>query len=251
MTSVDSLAAIAQLGLIQAVDDKRDASDPFRLSASLRSQTDADVAALEASDAAVVAAESQRSGKSAAARASLDRIETLVREGYKGIAALRSSVVSEAERREIFAAYGWSRGLLGKFPDTRVLALARLGVLNPDHLPEAFRYAPDLVLELTLALREFDLLEPETTTGAREAAVQGRNAKTKAARQTLAQVRHWYCAASRDTSRTRELAKIGFQPQRKRRSRTTPAAVPAAETTPDRTTPTRTEAPASEIPLTA
>lgn len=217
MATADSLAAISQLGLVQAADDKRSPDgDRMRLPRWLRKQVDDDLAALEESDAATVTSEGERTGRSAAARVELERMEHLLREAYRGIGALRSSVITEAQRREVYATYGWSRGLLGRFPSDRILGLARLGVRDHGNVPKEFRYPADLAEALETALAAYDALEPEASTAVREIKVWDRNLTLKAARQTLSQVRHWYCAASRDTSRTKELSKIGFQPRRKR-----------------------------------
>jgi len=168
---------------------------------------------------------STRSGKSAAARAELEKLEELVREGYRGITALRSSVITDWQRREVFSAYGWTGGLLGKFPDSRVISLARMGARDQEQLAPEFRYAPGLIADLRTTLAVFDAVEPETTTGGREAAIRQRNLALSAAMETLSQVRHSYCAASREGAKTKELARIGFQPRRDRR---TPEAIAIA-----------------------
>jgi hypothetical protein len=75
----------------------------------------------------------------------------------------------------------------------------------------------------------FDQHAGAATGGDRQIATKLRNEALEAARETLAQVRFYYCSASRDTDRTPELATIGFQPRREPGSvaQPKPAAVPA------------------------
>jgi len=216
--SAESLACGAQLSLIQSVDDRRAPADPFRLSKAIRAQVDADAAALEAVDTLALEAESARSGKSAAARIILDALEQGLRDAHAEITAKRASVISEPERLEVFSAYGWTGGYLGRFDDSRVIGLARLGVRPQENLAPEFRYSEDLVRELKEKLESLDDVLPEATSGKRQVAVQRRKGAMKAAGETLAQVRSWYCAASRQGSKTKELATIGMQPRRGRRS---------------------------------
>ncbi len=221
--SAQSIAANAQLNLIQVVDDGRAQDDPFKLSTRLRKQVDADCAGLAEYDALALTMESSRTGKSMEARELLETLERLVREGYAGIAAIRASEISEPERMEVFTAYGWARGVLGRLPDSRVVGLARLGVRTHTNVAAAFQYPAELVRELEVALQQFDAVSPQVGTGKRQVAVKQRSLALEACEETLTQVRHWYCAATREGSKTKELALIGFQPRRPRRSSETVA----------------------------
>jgi len=61
--SNESIAAAAQLNLVQVIDDQRDVSDPFKLSPRLRAQVDADFTLLEERDAVAVGTEEYAFGK--------------------------------------------------------------------------------------------------------------------------------------------------------------------------------------------
>ena len=75
-------------------------------------------------------------------------------------------------------------------------------------------YPADLVTDLTAQLAIFDANAPVATGGLRSAATHVRDAKVDNAKTSLAQVRFYYCSASRDMDQTPELAKIGWQPRR-------------------------------------
>jgi hypothetical protein len=214
MPNEESLAVLAQMHLITIVDDGRAATDPFKLPAFIRTQFNADRAALEEADADTALTESDRAGGSVAARDALTALEDLNREGFKFIEAIRAKVITDAERLETFTAYGWAGGKLGRFNDARVLGLSRLAVLPHDDLPAAFRYSADLLADMAAQLTIFDAHAEAATGGDREIATRVRNGALDAARTTLARVRFYYCCASRDTDQTPELAKINFQPRR-------------------------------------
>ncbi len=236
MPTAESLQVTAQLNLAQYVDDRREPTDNFRFPAFLRTQIDADLAALELADAATLTTESQRLGKSSESRAAIDDLETYLREGYKWIDAIRSSKITEGQRREVFAIYGWSQGLIGRFNDSRTIALARLGVHNPEEIDPEFHYPADLVTDLQEALDLYDAAEPESGTGDRQLATAERNEKLEAARQSLSQARFYYCGASRELDQSKELSKIGFQPRRdpgEVRRRPSSNGTPVAETSED------------------
>ncbi len=221
MPSEESISVTAHLTLIQTIDDQVPASDPHRLSKLLRDQVDADLKALENADGATTSQEVNRTEKSAALRDGLAQLELLVRNGYNAIGAIRATVITEVERASVYASYGWTGGLLGRMSDDRIVALARIGCREHTEVNPAFRYSPELVTDLKKALAEYDQLTPHPVAAAAGNAVQSRNEKLEAAAQTLSQVRYWYCAASRQTTKNPELVKIGFQPRRKPRSKET------------------------------
>ena len=214
MPNAESLAAISQMLLIQNVDTGRPASDVFKLTPFLRTQTDTDLAALDKADADTALTESDRAGSSATARAALDNLQDHLREGFKVIDAIRATKITDAERLEAFTSYGWAGGKLGRFNDARVLGLARLGVQDHSSLPTERRYPADLVADLKAQLAIFDGNADAATGGERETATKQRNDALDAANTTLAQVRFYYCSASRDTDQTSELTRIGFQTRR-------------------------------------
>jgi hypothetical protein len=203
-----------QLSLLQTVDTDRNEGDGFKLPPALRTQVDADFAALEAADSNTALTESDRAGGSAEARVALDKLHGLLKEGFNFITAIRSTQISAAKRLEIFTAYGWASGKLGRFNDARILGLARLAGLPHANLAEDQRYPGSLIADIIAQLDIFDAKAEPATGGDREVATRLRDTKLDLANTTLAQVRFYYCSASRDTDQTPELSKIGFQPRR-------------------------------------
>ena len=214
MPNADSLAAIAQMHLIQTVDDARAAGDPFKLPGWLRTQHDTDFAALSDADSHTALTESDRAGGSQTARAALDKLEGLAKDGYNFITAIRSTQITAAQRLQTFTAYGWAAGKLGRFGDARVIGLSRLAVQPQPDLQLAWKYPADLVADITAQLAIFDANVEDKMLGDRETATKARDTKLALAASSLAQVRFYYCSASRDTDQTPELAKISFQPKR-------------------------------------
>src|SRR5438067_2307152 len=157
MPNAGSLSAIAVGHLTQTVDSERAAGDRFKLPEFLRANLDEKLAALEASDSHTALTESDRTGGSSKAREALDQMETLLRDGYNGIKAIRSATISDGERMGVFTTYGWVGGKLGTFNDARIIGLARLavredvGITNPEWL-----YDPELVQAIKDQLAIFD-----------------------------------------------------------------------------------------------
>jgi hypothetical protein len=218
MPTVESLTVTAHLTLIHDLDRKLPSGDRRKLPDWLRAQVEVDLPALEQGDALASTTEVNRSQKSDIVSSQLERLEALVRDGYKGIGAIRSTVIGDAERAAVFASYGWTGGVLGRLSDDRVVALARIGCRNHEEVDPAFRYAPELVADLTVSLEAYDRSVPATQRAAVGSPAQLRNHKLKAATETLSQLRHWYCCASRLTSANPDLIQAGFQPRRKARS---------------------------------
>jgi hypothetical protein len=232
MLSAESLASVAKMHLIKNVDTARVAGDPFKLPVFIRTQHDADLDGLESADNSAALAEGDRAGGSAAARGALDQLQVFLKEGYKFIGAIRSSQITDAQRLEVFTEYGWAGGLMGRFGDSRVIGLSRLAVQAHPDIAANFCYPADLVADITAQLAVFDTNAPVATGGQRSAATHVRDAKLDNAKTSLAQVRFYYCSASRDTDQTPELAKIGLQPRRAAGTvtgNTKPAPAPAPE----------------------
>ena len=99
MPNAGSLSAIAVGHLTQTVDSERAAGDRFKLPEFLRANLDEKLAALEASDSHTALTESDRTGGSSKAREALDQMETLLRDGYNGIKAIRSSTISDGNTK--------------------------------------------------------------------------------------------------------------------------------------------------------
>ncbi|TAL02864.1 MAG: hypothetical protein EPO07_06865 [Verrucomicrobia bacterium] len=200
--------------LIKTVDDGRVAADPFKLPALLRTQHDADLTGLETADSDTALTESDRAGGSATARKALDTLGDLAREGFKFIDAIRATQITDAQRLEVFTAYGWASGKLGRFNDARVIGLSRLGALAHTDVAAPFRYPADLIADIKAQLAIFDANAQVATGGDRQKATETRDTKLDAANTTVSQVRFFYCSSSRDTDQSPELAKIGCQPRR-------------------------------------
>jgi hypothetical protein len=219
--------------LVKSVDTARVAGDPFKLPVLLRTQHDTDLDGLETADSSTSLTEGDRAGGSVAARDALTKLEGFLKEGYKFIGAIRSSHITDAQRLEVFTEYGWAGGLLGRFNDGRVVGLSRLAVQAHPGIQPTSCYPADLVTDLAAQLAVFDANAPVATGGVRSAATRERDARLDDAGTTLAQVRFYYCSASRDTDQTPELAKIGFQPRRAAGTvtgNTKPAPAPAPAT---------------------
>lgn len=237
MANTESISTISQMHLVKSVDTARVAGDPFKLPVFIRTQHDADLDALESADNSTALTEGDRAGGSAAARDALTQLEGYLREGYNFITAIRASAITDAQRLEVYTEYGWASGLIGKFNDGRVIALSRLAVEAHPGIQPTFCYSADLVTDLTTQLAVFDANAPVATGGQRSAATKLRDAKLDLAETSLAQVRFYYCSASRDTDQTPELAKIGWQPRRPAGTVTgsnkpAPAPAPAPASTP-------------------
>lgn len=218
MPTAESLTVTAHLSLIQDLDRKLPVGDRRKLPTWLREQLDSDLPALEQSDAVVSTTEVNRNQKSSLVAAQLERLEELVRDGYKGISAIRATAISEPERAAVFASYGWTHGFLGRLTDDRIVALARIGCRNHEDVDPDFRYSPELVADLKAALELYDQSVPAAHRPAAGSPAQKRNEKLRAASETLSQLRHWYCCTSRQTTSSPDLLQAGFQPRRKARS---------------------------------
>ena len=98
---------------------------------------------------------------------------------------------------------------------SRARSGSRFGAVK-DHedLHAEWRYPADLVADLVAQLGIFDANTGAATGGGRQGATKTRNTVLDDAGTSLAQVRFYYCSASRDTDQTPELAAIGFQPRR-------------------------------------
>lgn len=219
MPNADSLAAISTLILIQSVDEARPKTETFKLFPWLRLQVNGDLAALEAADSDTALTESDRTGGSGAARGALDALQALARDGFNFIKGIPSFQIKPDQRAAVFAAYGWAGGKLGDFSDARTLGLARLAARPAEEVGvenAAWRYSPELVKQVQAQLKVYDDNHQDATGADRQGSTRARDEKLTAAQTTISQVRHFYCAASRELDQTPELARIGMQPRRDR-----------------------------------
>lgn len=217
MPNADSLSAVAQGQLIQTVDTGRAAGDRFKMPAADRTLFDSRLADLQDKDNDTALTESDRAGGSSEARAAIDRLKELLHDGYRGIAALRSTIISDGQRLELFTLYGWAGGKLGDFSDARTIGLARLGV-SPDVVPEnpAWAYAADLKADIAAQLAIVDAKAEDRTGGARMEATRARNGALELFGKSLSRYRHYLCSASDDLDQSPELRRAGFKVRKDR-----------------------------------
>jgi hypothetical protein len=216
MPTNESQDVSRRLTLVQQIDDKRAADDPFKLPAQLRHDVDADAAALSASDVSTGSAEGDRAAASASQRRALDELERQLRGGYRFIAGLDEDGITDAQRVKVFETYGWKSGQIGRFDDARVVSLAEtaLKVGAGEIADAAWRYPQARLDRIKLQLDLVKANAPTASGGDRLDATKQRDAALDTAGTTLSRVRFYYCSASRDADRTPELAKIEFQPRR-------------------------------------
>ncbi|MBA3961682.1 MAG: hypothetical protein H0X40_07260 [Chthoniobacterales bacterium] len=207
MPNSDSLSVIAQGQLIQTVDTGRAATDRFKMLAADRTLFDSRLADLTQKDNDTALTESNRAGGSGKARDALNQLNVLLRDGYKGIAGIRSSTISDAQRLEVFTAYGWASGKLGELGDARVLGLARLALSSDLNIekPE-WEYAAALKTEIAAQLAIFDANADDRTGGDRMEATKARNTALDLFLTMLSRCRHFLCSASDDIDNRRNCA---------------------------------------------
>lgn len=198
-----------------AVDDSRDAADPFKLLAGHRALVVARLAALQAAEAATTMGEAGRAGASRTLRDALDLLESLHRDGYNFIRGILSFQISAAERLEVFTAYGWESGEIGLFTAARIESMANQATAaTPLITNAAHRYPTALLEAITAQLAIVNAHQPLATGGSAQAATAARNAALVELNSINERTRHFYCSCSDLREKTPELARIGFQPRR-------------------------------------
>jgi hypothetical protein len=236
ITNLSVARALAQGKLIVSVDGTRAAGAPFKLTPALLALIQDGIASLEGDDSGTHEAEGKRSEASANIRNALDKIEAALRAGYAGIEAIVgddivSTGISEAARLATFTTYGWEKGQLGRFPDSRILMLGELALQGETAITNpAWRYNPALVSLISAQLDLIEGEEPDATSGGRQVSVAGRGTTLDLLQTRISRARYHYCAASDELDSTKELAKISFQPRRPAGSGTAPAVTPAPPT---------------------
>lgn len=217
MSTQKSRSVAARARKIQNVDGTRPAADPFKLPAPLRATLDADLSALDRAGQLVQDARGADALASPRVRAAIDTLEDLLRQGYRTIDGLPDYQLDPLAKREVFEAYGWTRGLIGDFDDTRTLEMAEDAVAlaaAPAAEQPAWLYPAPL---LALIAAQLSIIEGETTTASGSAfqtAIDARDKALAKLRRTNTRVRFYYCSASDEVDRTPELVKIDFQPRR-------------------------------------
>ena len=218
MPNEESSDLTTRLTTAQTVDTGRAASSPFKLPASLRADLDADLAALKTTDADTAPAEGGRAGAVAARRAAITELVRQHRGGYRGIAAIDETTITEPQRIVVFEAYGWASGEIGRLDeDTRIIALARQAptVSAADVGGNAtYLYSAARLSRIAAQLAIIDASESVASGADSELATLRRDTALDLAATTLLRIRFLYCSATRDADATPELTRIGYQPRR-------------------------------------
>ena len=169
MPTQESSDLTTRLTAVQTVDNGRAAGSPFKLPATLRADVDADLTALKLADSDTGPSEGARAAAVFARRAALDELVRQLRGGYRGIAAIDETTITEGQRLLVFDAYGWESGEIGRLDeDTRLIALARQAptVSAADVGGNAaFLYAPARLARIAAQLAIVDAAE-STASGA-------------------------------------------------------------------------------------
>lgn len=206
---------IERAEMILSVDDGRSAADPFKLPLGLRTLVSARLSDLRVKAMATSSSEGQRAEASAKARAALDSLKDLLREGYRFIAAIGSYAISEPQRIRLYATYGWESGQVGAFNDGRIESMANLAINVGSTITDpAHRYPDALTSAIAEQLAVLNANQPIAASGDRQGAIAARDAATAKLTAANDRVRFFYCSASDDEDATPELARIGRQPRR-------------------------------------
>ena len=215
MPNQQSLEQVELAELTQTVDDGRVAGDPFKLTAALRTLLDTRLADLQAKDSATLTSAGSRATASANARAALDQLQKLLRDGYNFIQGLGSFAVTDGERIGLFISYGWESGLVGDFNDARIESLANQAItVTPTIADATHRYPAALLTLITAQLAIVNTNQPLATGGSAQGATAARDAALVLRQVVNARVRFFYCSASDETDQSAELVSIGRQPRR-------------------------------------
>jgi hypothetical protein len=217
MSDQATIDAIENGELILMVDSARPAGDLFKLPASLLAVTSTRVSDAKAKNAAVAMTDAATVGASAQRQQALDKLADLLRNGYNAIGAIASDDITDAQRAQVYAAYGWEGGLIGDLSGaSRIEELGNLAVTvaTDATVPAIGKYSATLVTRITNWLAIYDATSLLATGGDRQTLIQARNDARDLLASANSRVRHFYCSASDDGESTPELAKIGMQPKR-------------------------------------
>jgi hypothetical protein len=211
-----TLDAIETAELIFQVDTARAPADPFKLPAALIAIGTPRLADTKGKNAAAILMEASTIGASEQRKQAVQRLGELLRNGFNAIGAVASDDITDAERLQVYSAYGWTGGKIGDLDIARTESLANLAAsatANPS-VPAAGKYPASLVTRITNWLAIFDAASLLATGGDRRTLIDARNASRDQLEDFNSRVRLFYCSASDDGERTLELAKINMQPKR-------------------------------------
>ncbi len=217
MADQATLDAIETAELILQVDSPRDAADPFKLPAALRTLVSSRLADTQGKHAAVVMTASATVGASEQRKQALAKLDELLHNGYNAIGAVASDDLPDAQRLQVYTAYGWEGGQIGDLSTaTRIETLANLAVTATADIsvPAAGKYPAALVTRISNWLGILHGVLVLATGGSAQALRQVRNDSRDRLQIAISRVRLAYCSASDDGESTPELAKINMQPKR-------------------------------------
>ena len=196
------------------VDTARTAADPFKLSTALQTVVAARLADAKGKNAGTSVNEGATIGATGQRQQALDRLADLERNGYSFIASVLVDDLTEAQRAQVFASYGWEGGVIGDLSAaSRVEHLANPVAVDAT-VPAAGKYPASLVARTANWLAIYDAANVLATGGSQAALIAQRNAARDLLEAAVSRVRHFYCQAGDDGDQTPELAKIGMQARR-------------------------------------
>jgi hypothetical protein len=216
MPTTESTDLARRLKLVLTIDDKRASDDPLKLFPALRKDVMDDAENLDDADGITGSSEGERTEASGKKRKAYNELERQLRGGHRYIMALDDDTITEEERAGVLEAYLWKSGLIGRFDDTRCVALAKQAAkVSADGLvKELWRYPAVRLARIAAQLAIIEDKTDAASSGDRQSANKERDAALDLAASTLLRVRFWYCCATRDADKTPELAKIDYQPRR-------------------------------------
>ena len=217
MSDQATLDAIETAELIIQIDGARPAGDPFKLPASLLTLETTRLASCKGKNAAVTVMEGSTVGASQQRQQALDKLSDLLHSGYNFISSIQSDDITDAERAQVYASYGWESGLIGDMSSpSRIEELANLAVTATADpaVPAQGKYPATLVTRISNWLGIYDAANMLANGGSRQVLIQQRNAARDDLQVGNSRVRLAYCSATDDGEGTPELARIGMQPKR-------------------------------------
>lgn len=217
MPNLEVLEAIETGELITQVDASRPAGDPFKLPAPLATVVSTRLTNTRTKNAAATVMEGSTAGAAREREVALGRIRELLRNGYSFIKSVARDDLSDAERENVFTAYGWEGGLIGDLESpTRVEAMADLAdtVTGDPAVPTNGKYPATLVSRITDWHGILDAATLIANGGDLQVLFKQRDDAAAELREGISRVRGFYVSASDDRDKTPELARIGMQPRR-------------------------------------
>ena len=201
MADQATLDAIETGELILQVDGTRGAADPFKRPAPLQALTSTRLSACKGKNAAVTLMEGSTVGAAQQKQEAFAKLSDLLHNGYNGIGAVASDDITDAERAQVYASYGWEGGLIGDMSSpSRVEHLANTAITATADaaVPAQGTYSATLISRITNWLGIYDAAAMIANGGSRQVLIQQRNDARDLLQQANSRVRLAYCSASDD-----------------------------------------------------